>query len=52
MYRKPSGHRTQSAGLNKGLVFTRLSRLNKIILREQGNDQCLIMAVARRPHCE
>ena len=39
------------AELSKGLVVTRLSRLNKITLRAQGNDQWL-MAVARRPHCE
>ena len=41
-----------SAELSKGLVVTRLSRLNKIIIRAQSIDQWLIMTVARRPHCE
>src|ERR1700760_1947914 len=40
------------AELRKGPVVTRLSRLNKIVIRAQGHDQWLIMAVARRPHCE
>jgi hypothetical protein len=40
------------AELSKGFVFTRLSRLHKIIIRAQGNGEWLIVAVARRPQCE
>jgi hypothetical protein len=48
----PGNLRVPPAELGKSLVVTRLSRLNKIIIRAQSNDQWLIMAVARRPRFE
>jgi len=40
------------AELSKGLVVTRPSRLNKIIIRTQGKDRRFLMAAVSRLLCE